>query len=195
MTEKVKIAIFASGGGSNAECIIQHFDNHESIEVSLIVSNNQNAFVLERAKNHQIKSWVHSKIDVEDGLVLKTLQNENIDFVVLAGYLKKIGDDLINTYPKQIINVHPALLPKFGGKGMYGMNVHKAVVAAQEKESGPTIHWVNENYDEGAIIEQHTVVINKEDSAQNVADKVLKLEHEHYAKCIEKVILEQWEKR
>ncbi|OIQ36327.1 MAG: hypothetical protein BM555_02880 [Crocinitomix sp. MedPE-SWsnd] len=195
MTEKIKIAIFASGGGSNAECIIQHFDNHPHIDVTLIVANKKEAHVLMRAENHKIESWVHSQDDINNGGILKKLEEKQIDFIALAGYLKKIGDDLISAFPNKIINVHPALLPKYGGKGMYGMNVHKAVVDAKEKVSGPTIHFVNENYDEGAIIAQYEVELNENDSASEVADKVLKLEHLHFAQCIENVISESWERR
>ncbi|MFT4603269.1 MAG: phosphoribosylglycinamide formyltransferase-1 [Arenicella sp.] len=193
MSKKIKIAILASGGGSNAEEIVQHFDRQNDINIELVISNNAGAYVLKRAENHDIQSWVHTKEDVLNGAILKTLEEKNIDFIVLAGYLKKIGDDLIESFPNKIINVHPALLPKFGGKGMYGMNVHKAVVAAGENVSGPTIHFVNENYDEGAIIEQHEVKIEREDSAEDVQTKVLKLEHAYFAKCIERIIREQYE--
>jgi phosphoribosylglycinamide formyltransferase-1 len=193
MSKKIKIAILASGGGSNAEEIVQHFDRQNDINIELVISNNAGAYVLKRAENHDIQSWVHTKEDVLNGAILKTLEEKNIDFIVLAGYLKKIGDDLIESFPNKIINVHPALLPKFGGKGMYGMNVHKAVVAAGENVSGPTIHFVNENYDEGAIIEQHEVKIETEDSAEDVQTKVLKLEHAYFAKCIERIIREQYE--
>jgi len=147
-----KIAILASGGGSNAEVIINHLKNSTEMVVALIVSNKADAYVLDRAKNHDINSYVHSPEDVHDGKLLAVLKENEIDFVVLAGYLKHINTDLLNNYHNKMVNIHPALLPKFGGKGMYGMNVHKAVVEAKEIESGITIHYVNENYDEGAII-------------------------------------------
>lgn len=188
MKNQVRIAIFASGGGSNAEQLLAHFKDNLNIEVKLIVSNISDAGVLDRAKNHNVSTFVHTKEDAQDGGLLQKLVNEQIDLIVLAGYLKKIGDDLIYAFPNKIINIHPALLPKFGGKGMYGMNVHKAVVEAQEKESGPTIHYVNENYDEGAIIEQHKCKIESSDSPEDVQRKVLALEHKFFAPCIENVI-------
>lgn len=188
MTNQVHIAIFASGGGSNAEQILNHFKKNERISIRLVVTNATKAGVLERAQNHNVPSFVHSKEDAENGSLLQKLKDEKIDFIVLAGYLKKIGDDLIEAYPNKIVNIHPALLPKFGGKGMYGTNVHRAVVEARETESGPTIHFVNENYDEGAIIEQHKCKIEASDSAEDVQRKVLALEHKYFAPCIEKVI-------
>lgn len=189
MDKKVNIAIFASGGGSNAEKIIEYFKNSTEIKVQLIVSNSLDAGVLYHAENNGILSYVHSKSDAQDGSILACLKKNKIDFIVLAGYLKKVGDDLIAAYPNKIVNIHPALLPKFGGKGMYGMNVHKAVVAANESESGPTIHFVNEHYDEGAIIEQHKCQLSATDSAEQVQQKVLKLEHKYFAPCIERIIL------
>ncbi len=189
MDKKVNIAIFASGGGSNAEKIIEYFKNSKEIQVQLIVSNSLNAGVLNHANNHGILSYVHSKSDALDGSILACLKKNKIDFIVLAGYLKKVGDDLIAAYPNKIVNIHPALLPKFGGKGMYGMNVHQAVVAANETESGPTIHFVNEHYDEGAIIEQHKCQLLESDTAEQVQQKVLKLEHQYFAPCIERIIL------
>lgn len=189
MDKKVNIAIFASGGGSNAEKIIEYFKNSTEIKVQLIVSNSLDAGVLNHAENNGILSYVHSKSDAQDGSILACLKKNKIDFIVLAGYLKKVGDDLIAAYPNKIVNIHPALLPKFGGKGMYGMNVHKAVVAANESESGPTIHFVNEHYDEGAIIEQHKCQLSATDSAEQVQQKVLKLEHKYFAPCIERIIL------
>ena len=193
MSKNIKIAILASGGGSNAEEIIKHFALQNDINIELVISNNANAYVLTRAENHDIQSWVHAKEEILNGAILRKLNENKIDFIVLAGYLKKIGDDLIAAFPNKIINVHPALLPKFGGKGMYGMNVHKAVVEAKENISGPTIHFVNENYDEGTIIEQHKVKIEEADSAEDVQTKVLKLEHAYFAKCIERIIREQYE--
>jgi phosphoribosylglycinamide formyltransferase-1 len=183
-----KIAILASGGGSNAEVIITHLQDSTEITVALIVSNNANAYVLERAKNHNIKSYVHSPEDVLNGKLLNVLKEDEIDFIVLAGYLKHINTDLLNYYHNKIVNIHPALLPKFGGKGMYGMNVHNAVVAAGEAESGITIHYVNEHYDEGAIIEQHKCQLDKNDAADEVQKKVLALEHKFFAPCIEELI-------
>lgn len=190
MNKKVNIAIFASGGGSNAEQIIQHFKTSDKINVRLVVTNSATAGVIQRAEKHGIESQVHP-YKVSNIELINELKKCKIDLIVLAGYLKKIDTELIKMYPNKIVNIHPALLPKFGGKGMYGMNVHRAVVAAEEEISGPTIHYVNENYDEGAIIEQHSCVIEKNDTPEDVQKKVLKLEHQFFAPCIERLILEE----
>ncbi|MBK7130921.1 MAG: phosphoribosylglycinamide formyltransferase [Crocinitomicaceae bacterium] len=186
---KKHIVIFASGGGSNAEVIMRHFKNHPKIDVVLVVSNNPKAGVLHRADSFGVPCYVYQSAELENGIMEKTLQAYRADFIVLAGYLKKIPDSLIKKYNNRMVNIHPALLPKFGGKGMYGMNVHKAVVAAGENKSGITIHYVNEYYDEGAIIEQHEVEILPTDSAERVSQKVLELEHEYFAPCIENIVL------
>lgn len=186
---KTKIAIFASGGGSNAEVILNHFKDSDIAEVALIVSNKAEAFVLTRAENHEIPSYVHSKLDKTDGTLEKVLRAFNIDFIVLAGYLQKIEGSLIEEFPNKIVNIHPALLPKYGGKGMYGMHVHRAVAEAQEKESGITIHYVNENYDEGNIIAQHSCKIEADDTAEAIQKKVLELEHQYFAKTIGDLIM------
>lgn len=182
------IAIFASGGGSNAEVIIEHFKNSDAANITLIVTNKENAFVIERAKNHNIPYFIHTKEDVDNGNILAKLNEFEIDFIVLAGYLKRIHPELITEYPNKIVNIHPALLPKFGGKGMYGMNVHKAVVEAQEETTGITIHYVNENYDEGNIIEQHACLIEPEASPESVQKQVLELEHKYFAQSIEMLV-------
>ncbi|MEX1002459.1 MAG: phosphoribosylglycinamide formyltransferase [Crocinitomicaceae bacterium] len=183
-----RIAIFASGGGSNAEAIICHFKKVAEADIHLIITNNPNAGVIERAKKHGISYYVHSHEEADSGHILQLLQSNAIDFIVLAGYLKKIHPDLIQAYPHKIVNIHPALLPKFGGKGMYGMHVHRAVVDAGEKKSGATIHYVNEAYDEGAIIEQHSCAIEKDETPEEVQKKVLELEHRYYPACIEQLI-------
>ncbi len=185
---ETNLAIFASGGGSNAEVIIDHFANSSVGRIALVVTNNPNAFVIERAKNHEIPYYIHTKEAVENGELETVLAENNIGFVVLAGYLKKIYPSLVKSFPNKIVNIHPALLPKYGGKGMYGMNVHRAVVAAGEKESGISIHYVNENYDEGNIIEQHKCTINESMSAEEVQQKVLELEHKFFAPCIESLL-------
>lgn len=185
---KTNIAIFASGGGSNAEEIFRYFKNHPLVEVALVVSNNSQAGVLHRAEGYHIPCYVYQTEELTNGIMEKTLDAYNIHFIVLAGYLKKVPDGLLKKYPNKIVNIHPALLPKFGGQGMYGLNVHKAVVAAGEKVSGMTIHYINEKYDEGAIIEQHIVNISNEDSPERVQQKVLELEHKYFAPCIEKLI-------
>jgi phosphoribosylglycinamide formyltransferase-1 len=183
-----KIAIFASGGGSNAQEIINYFKNNDKIKVALIVSNNTNAGVVDRAQKEEIPFYILQSGELEELEFSEVLQALEIDFIVLAGFLKKIPHDIINVYPNKIVNIHPALLPKYGGKGMYGLNVHKAVVDNNEKESGMTIHYVNENYDEGNIIEQHKVQLSSTDSAEDCARKVLELEHKYFAPCIEKLL-------
>ena len=152
-----KIAIFASGSGSNAENIAQYFAQNEFVDVRLIITNKADAYVLQRAEKLQIPSLLLTAKEMQDQKrVIACLKQHDIDFIVLAGYLLKIPAFLIERYPQAIINIHPALLPKFGGKGMYGAHVHEAVVAAHETQSGITIHYVNEHYDEGAIIFQAT---------------------------------------
>lgn len=185
---KTNIAIFASGGGSNAQEIMEYFEDHQDVNISLVVSNNPEAHVLERAKKAKIEALSFAPSDIGNGFLLKILKLKGINFVVLAGFLKKIPTDIIEAFPYAIVNIHPALLPNYGGKGMYGMNVHRAVYEAKDPESGITIHYVNNNYDEGNIIEQHKCSLDKEDSAETIQKKVLKLEHEFFAPCIEKLI-------
>lgn len=192
---KSKISIFASGSGTNAEEIIKYFKNHESISVSLILSNNPKAFVLQRAEKHKIPNFVFDRhVFYKDKIVDEVLRLNGIDFIVLAGFMWLVPERFVKNYPKQIVNIHPALLPKYGGKGMYGSFVHEAVVKNKEKESGITIHWVNEDYDEGSIIYQAKCKVNPNDKADDVANKIHKLEHEHYPKIIEKVIVENQRK-
>lgn len=191
MSTQFRIAIFASGGGSNAEAIISHFKDVKWADVVLIVSNNKKAGVLERANRLGIKAYVHDRAAVTNEKLVHLMEKEKIDFIVLAGYMRKINPDLIQAYPNAIVNIHPALLPKFGGKGMYGMHVHEAVVKEGEKVSGPTIHFVNENYDEGSIIAQFTCEVDPTDTAADVQKKVLKLEHQHYPVVIEQILKER----
>jgi phosphoribosylglycinamide formyltransferase-1 len=187
---KTKIAIFASGSGTNAEEIIKHFQNHERIEISLILSNNPKAFVLQRAENHKIPNFVFTReMFYKEKIVDEVLKINRIDFIVLAGFMWLIPERYVTNFKNKIVNIHPALLPKYGGKGMYGSHVHEAVVSNQEKESGITIHWVNEAYDEGNIIFQAKCNVDSSDTAEDVADKVHKLEYMHYPKIIEQVIL------
>ncbi|MDR1370710.1 MAG: phosphoribosylglycinamide formyltransferase [Dysgonamonadaceae bacterium] len=183
-----KIAIFASGSGSNAENIINYFADNDHVTFPLIVCNKVDAFVHERAKKLNIPSYTFKKSEFEEGEVLTLLKKEKIDLIILAGFLLKIPENILNAYPHHIINVHPALLPKFGGKGMYGMHVHEAVVASGENESGITIHYVNENYDEGQIIFQAGCKVLPTDTPQDVAEKIHALEYEHFPEVIEKVI-------
>lgn len=183
------IAIFASGGGSNAESIIQHFADRESADIALIVSNKPNAYVLQRAENHSIDHETVSRKDYKDAkTMLSLLALHDIDFIVLAGFLWLIPSFLTEAFPKKIVNIHPALLPQYGGKGMYGKHVHQAVFDNNERQSGITIHYVNENYDEGQIIFQETVDLLTTDTPDVIASKVLALEHEHFAKTIESIL-------
>jgi formyltetrahydrofolate-dependent phosphoribosylglycinamide formyltransferase len=187
-----RIAIFASGTGSNAQKILSHFKTSNKIDVALIVSNKTNAGVLNFAKEYSVPTLI---IDREqflrgDGYVPE-LQAAKIDWIILAGFLWKIPLTLISQWEKRIINIHPALLPKYGGKGMYGEAVHRAVLAANEKESGITIHYVDEQYDHGATIFQATCSVLSTDLVENLAEKIHALEHLHYPVVIEKVILSQ----
>ena len=187
---KNKIAVFASGSGTNAEKIIEYFQNHESIEISLILSNNPKAFVLQRAENHKIPHFIFTrKMFYKEKIVDEVLKLNRIDFVVLAGFMWLIPERFINTFKNKMVNIHPALLPKYGGKGMYGSFVHEAVVNNKERETGITIHWVNEEYDGGNIIFQAKCKVEPSDTAEDVANKVHKLEYEHYPQVIEKAIL------
>lgn len=183
-----KIAIFASGSGTNAENIVKYFANSETVKVELILSNSSKAYVLERAKKLQVKSCVFNKDDFRNGKVLEILKANKIDFVVLAGFLWLVPSEIIDAFPNKIVNIHPALLPKFGGKGMYGDNVHKAVITEKETESGITIHYVNEHYDEGNIIFQVKCQIDKNDTAEMLAQKIHELEYEHFPEIINKVV-------
>lgn len=184
----IKLAIFASGSGSNAENIVEYFKGDNSVAISLIISNKEDAYVHQRAKKLNIESATFSKNDFyTTDKVLEFLQQNNIDFIILAGFLLKVPTNLLAAYPDKIINIHPALLPKYGGKGMYGDNVHKAVVAAGETESGITIHYVNENYDEGAIIFQAKCPVLANDTYEDVANKVHALEYKHFPEVIEKL--------
>ncbi|KAA6343991.1 Phosphoribosylglycinamide formyltransferase [termite gut metagenome] len=182
------IAILASGSGSNAENIINYFEKNNQVKIALLLSNKENAGVLERARRLDVPSVVVPKNDWETGeKVMTLLRQYQIDFIVLAGFLLQIPEILLRAYPHKIINIHPALLPKFGGKGMYGNKVHEAVVAANEKESGITVHYVNEHYDEGEIIFQTKCEILPEDFPEDVAKKVHALEYAYFPKIIEQV--------
>ncbi|OEK02520.1 phosphoribosylglycinamide formyltransferase [Roseivirga sp. 4D4] len=186
---KKRISIFASGSGSNAEKFFEYFQNDPEIEITSIFTNNKSAGVIERANRFDIPHHVYNRTYWKTGeSILGILEKEQIEFIVLAGFMLLIPDSLVKAYPDRIFNIHPALLPKFGGQGMYGMNVHKAVKAAEESESGITIHFVNENYDEGQIIAQASCAIDSSDSAEEIAKKVLRLEHENYPKVVAEVI-------
>ncbi|MEP2026477.1 MAG: phosphoribosylglycinamide formyltransferase [Reichenbachiella sp.] len=185
-----RLAIFASGSGSNAEQITNYFHSKETeVSIDLILTNKPKAYVLERAK----KLGVDSKIFDRDAFyktneIVELLKSRNIDLVILAGFLWLIPENLITAYPDRIINIHPALLPKYGGKGMYGSNVHEAVVANKEKESGITIHLVDEIYDNGAILRQEKCEVSATDTPDLVAEKIHELEYEYFPKTIEEYL-------
>lgn len=186
-----KIALFSSGSGSNAEKIIEYFKNHPSISVEILYANNKNAFALQRAERLGVATRVFNRQDFyESDTIVTELINSGISWIILAGFLWLIPENLIQAYPEKIINIHPALLPKYGGKGMYGMHVHEAVVAANEKESGISIHLVNPIFDNGEILFQAKCDLNREDTPKDVAAKVLELEHFHFPRIIEKQILQ-----
>lgn len=185
-----RIAIFASGSGSNAQNINEYFSDNSDVSISLILANKADAYVLERAKNMNIPSFVFSNKELQSTtIVLDKLKEYEIDFIVLAGFLLKVPSSLISTFHNKIVNIHPALLPKFGGKGMYGMHVHQAVVDNKEKETGITIHYVNENYDEGQIIFQSKFNVEENDTADDVASKIHELEYKYFPEIIEEVLL------
>ncbi len=184
-----QIAIFASGKGSNAKKIIQYFENHKNIHVKLIVCNKQGAGVLEIADRHQIPTLLLDKQGFyESKKYVEYIENQHITHIVLAGFLWKIPENLIQAYPGHIINIHPALLPKFGGKGMYGERVHQSVIDSGEKESGITIHQVDEEYDHGKTIFQTSLAVDENDTPASLAEKIHALEHQHFPAQIEKWI-------
>ena len=183
------VAIFASGSGTNAENIARYFSKSETVKVAVVLSNNKNVGVHARVNKLGIPSFVFSRDEFVEGTpVLAKLAEYQVDLIVLAGFMNKISDALLGAYPGKIINIHPALLPKHGGKGMYGMRVHEAVVAAGEKESGITIHYINENYDEGDVIFQAKCEVLPTDTPDEVAAKVHALEYAHYPHVIEDLL-------
>jgi len=183
-----KIIIFASGAGSNAQAIIDFFRGSKEVTIALILSNKKEAGVLNIAQAEEIDSMLIDKKIIENDNFLKILNDYQTDLIVLAGYLWKIPDYLIRAYKNRIINIHPSLLPKYGGKGMYGSHVHKAVIENNEKESGITIHYVNEEYDQGEILLQEKVEVTLVDTAESLAKKIHTLEHALFAQVIEKII-------
>jgi phosphoribosylglycinamide formyltransferase 1 len=184
-----QIAVFASGSGTNFENLVHYFSGSEIIKVACLVVNKSEALAVERAKRLSIPFFIfEKKEDYTSGRVVEVLRQNNIDWVVLAGFLWLIPTALIHAYPHRIINIHPALLPKFGGKGMYGKKVHEAVKEAGEKNTGITIHLVNEKYDEGEILFQTSCEVSAEDSPVTIAEKVHELEYRHYPQVIEERI-------
>ena len=187
-----QIVIFASGSGSNAQQITEHFANSDIARVVMIFSNCKDAYVLQRACNMNIPAVIFDRADFyENDVILTQLENINPDLIVLAGFLWKVPAKIVNAFPQRIINIHPALLPKYGGKGMYGENVHRAVIENHEKLSGITIHYVNEKYDEGDIIFQTACVVLEEDTPETLAQKVHALEYEYFPKIIESKIIKK----
>ena len=182
------IVLFASGGGSNAEQIMKYFNNGTEVKGVAVFTNNAAAGVLEKALKYDVPAIVFTRDDLNGGKVLEQVKELNPDLIVLAGFLWKFPSDIIAAYPDKVINIHPALLPKYGGKGMYGINVHRAVLENGERESGITIHYVNDNYDEGNIIFQERVLLDGCACAEDVAAKVLELEHRHFPEVIEKLL-------
>ncbi|SFZ90394.1 phosphoribosylglycinamide formyltransferase-1 [Flaviramulus basaltis] len=186
-----RIVIFASGSGTNAENLIKFFHNSDNVSVIQVLTNNPHAKVLERAKNLKVSALSFNKVAfIETDDVLNILKSSKPDLIILAGFLWKFPEHILNAFPNKVINVHPALLPKYGGKGMYGINVHKAIIANKETETGITIHYVNEHYDEGAIIFQAKCDVFPSDSSNDVAEKIHKLEMEHFPKVVEKLLNE-----
>jgi phosphoribosylglycinamide formyltransferase-1 len=183
------VAIFASGSGSNAQAIIEYLHQGTIARVSCILSNNRAAYVLERAKARQIPVIVFTRDDFyKSDRILVNLEKYSVDFIVLAGFLWLVPENLITRYPNRIINIHPALLPKYGGKGMYGMKVHKTVIEKGEPVSGISIHYVNEKYDDGSIIFQASCKVNANDTPETLAEKIHRLEHEHFPRVVEKLV-------
>lgn len=184
-----RIAIFASGNGTNAQCIAEYFSDNNRAEISLILSNKADAYVLTRASKMDIPSYVFNRQQFyNSNKVLDTLRNKKIDWVVLAGFLWLVPLNILQSYPDKIINIHPALLPKYGGKGMYGPKVHEAVLKNRDQESGISIHYVNAKYDDGAIIFQAKCQVESNDTPDTLASKVHKLEYTYYPKVIETLL-------
>ncbi len=184
----VNIALFASGSGTNVENIANHFSNNSSINISCVLCNKPNAYVLTRAARLNIDFMLFSREDFNNSeKILTYLNSKNVNLIVLAGFLWMIPQYLIENYPNRIINIHPALLPKYGGKGMYGDTVHKAVFESKESKTGITIHYVNNKYDDGEVIFQKSISINKSDTPETIANKVHELEYKYYPVIIEKI--------
>lgn len=186
-----KIAILASGNGTNAEQMVHHFENHPKATVALILTNRQQAYVLERAKRLGVPAFYFNKEQWSEGHeVLALLRQYEIDFVVLAGFLAYVPQVVLSCYNHRMVNIHPSLLPKFGGKGMYGDRVHEAVIEAGEKESGITIHYTNEHYDEGTIICQERCPVMPDDTPESLATRVHQLEYKYYPMVVERLVCE-----
>ncbi len=191
MASKFKrLILFASGSGTNVQNICEYFQVEDNVAIVLVAGNNKQAQVWDRIKPFHIERYCFDKKALIDGEVLSNLRQYAPDLIILAGFLLKIPEALVEAFPKRIINIHPSLLPKYGGKGMYGMHVHQAVKENMETISGISIHYVNQFYDEGQILFQARVAIKSQDSAVDIADKVQQLEHEHYPKVIKKLLFD-----
>jgi len=185
-----RIVIFASGSGTNTQHIAGYFSDSDDAQVVMIFSNRKDAYVLQRAHQMNIPAFAFDKTDFyENDVILNQLYSLHPNLIVLAGFLWKVPEKIVQAFPNQIINIHPALLPKYGGKGMYGEHVHRAVIENCEKESGITIHYVNENYDEGTFILQAMCRIDDDETSETLAEKVHALEHKYYPKTIEFVLM------
>lgn len=186
----INLAVFGSGKGSNAENICYYFSKSSKINVVCICTNKKEAYIVTRAKKYNLPVIYTTKKELREfNRLKKTLEKYNVDYIVLAGFLLKIPSKMINLYSKKIINIHPSLLPKYGGKGMYGKNIHKSIIKNKEKESGITIHFVNQNYDEGEIILQKKCVLSNKETISSLEQKIHTLEFEYLPKTIEKLIL------
>ena len=189
--KKINIAIFVSGGGTNCENLIRYFADSESVSCALVVSNKADALALERARRLSVPTAVAPKAQLNDPeVMLPLLRDYHIDFIVLAGFLPLVPDFLIDAFPRRIVNLHPALLPKYGGKGMWGHHVHEAVKAAGETETGMTVHWVTPVCDGGEIIAQYRCALSPADSVDDIAEKEHQLEMQYFPKVVEQVLKE-----
>ena len=185
-----KIIVFASGSGSNFEEICKYFKDKKEISIDLLICNNSKAKALNKAKKYGVKTLLISRSSFyERDAALNAILKISPDLIVLAGFLWKMPTKIIDHFPNKILNIHPALLPDYGGKGMYGMNIHNAIIENKEKESGITVHYVNKNYDEGRILFQKAIAINEKESSESLSKKVLKLEHSYFSKIIEKTLI------
>ncbi|WP_114784688.1 phosphoribosylglycinamide formyltransferase [Botryobacter ruber] len=190
--DKKKIVIFASGSGSNAQRLMEYFEHHNSVRVVALFANNPKAYALKRAETFHVPAFLFNREDFyQSGKVLQQLQELNPDLIVLAGFLWLVPQNIVQAFPNKIVNIHPALLPEYGGKGMHGIHVHTAVVQAKAKESGITIHLVNEEYDKGDFVYQHRCPVHETDTPEELAARVLQLEHEHLPRVIEELALKQ----
>ena len=190
--DKKNIVIFASGSGSNAQRLLEHFEHHPAIRVAALFSNNPKAYALKRAETFHVPAFLFTRDEFYNtDKVLEQVQHFNPDLIVLAGFLWLVPNNLLRAFPNRIINIHPALLPKYGGKGMHGINVHAAVLQAQEPESGITIHYINEEYDKGEFILQERCPVQVTDTPEELAARVLQLEHKHLPEVVERLLLTQ----